>query len=213
MEVTIDTAIRGVWMSDQNQDEVITCLVRLMEDLVNYFNVPKSMNGHQMAQTAMMILEKYPENSLEFVALAFKKAKLGELADFHGRIDGEVIFGWLHATAEINIAYLEAYHRRKKDQLDSNLAEAAAVTSKDHKVGDRVLKKIKERLDVIDEENSYETGPHPIHSAENQIEHIRLHMKSFNRETLERFRQQLGDNNQSGMYTDVLAEIQETLDK
>lgn len=209
-EVTIDTAIRGVWMNEQDHTEVTTCLVKLMEDLVNYFNVPKAMNGYQMAQTAIMITEKYPEDSLEFVALTFRKAKLGELGAFFGRIDGEVIFTWLGDMSQQQAYYLETIHRRKKGELDNNLAEAEAMTSEDHKVGDEVLRKMKERMKPVAKKED-DIKPHTIHTAENEIKHVRIHMKNFTKPTLETFKKQMTKHNESGVYTEVLAEIEEAL--
>lgn len=79
-------------------DEYVKALISYaIVDLVEFFNVGKSMSEAQVVQTVNLILETYILYKPEDFALCFKKAKMGAFGKVYDRIDGAVILEWLAA--------------------------------------------------------------------------------------------------------------------
>ena len=53
------------------------------------------MDAEQMADTINLVLEAYPHYTIYDLKLFFKMAKLRSFGQTYGRIDGDVILGWM----------------------------------------------------------------------------------------------------------------------
>lgn len=53
------------------------------------------MDAFQLADTINLVLEAYPHYSIYDLKLFFKMAKLRSFGQTYGRIDGDVILGWM----------------------------------------------------------------------------------------------------------------------
>ena len=63
--------------------------------LVNFFNVGKTMNASQIQQTVALIRETYPYLMIEDFKICFNDAKKGLYGKLYDRIDGQIILDWL----------------------------------------------------------------------------------------------------------------------
>lgn len=73
---------------------VATQLASMILEVASYFNIGKNINEDQAAETASLLIEKYPVETLEDFAICFKKAKTGEYGKVYDRLDGQIIFEW-----------------------------------------------------------------------------------------------------------------------
>ena len=69
--------------------------VHILNDLINFFNVGKTMGAIQVAQTADLIIEEYYYLKPDDFKLCFNRAKKGYYGKLYDRIDGQVIIDWL----------------------------------------------------------------------------------------------------------------------
>lgn len=70
-------------------------IVIMVGDLVRFFNVGKSMNAVQIAQTSDLIFDEYFYFNIEDFKLCFNLVKKGYFGQVYDRIDGQVILNWL----------------------------------------------------------------------------------------------------------------------
>lgn len=70
-------------------------MVNVLNDLINFFNVGKSMSAVQVAQTADLVIEEFYYLKPDDLKLCFTKAKKGAYGKLYDRIDGQIILEWL----------------------------------------------------------------------------------------------------------------------
>lgn len=70
-------------------------LVLFIDDVINFFNVGKTMDENQVAITCDLVIEAFPYLKLEDLKLCFKNAMLLKYGKLYDRIDGAIIIGWL----------------------------------------------------------------------------------------------------------------------
>lgn len=83
-----------------SEEKMIAFLVFILCDLVEFFNVGKSMNATQIKQTARLIFEEYPYMRIHDFRVCFTNAKKGLYGKVYDRIDGSIIMEWLLAHAD-----------------------------------------------------------------------------------------------------------------
>lgn len=83
-------------------------MVNVLNDLLDFFSVGKTMGGVQVAQTADLIIEEYYYLKPDDFKLCFTRAKKGQYGKVYDRIDGQVIFDWLNAYNKDRMAEAEA---------------------------------------------------------------------------------------------------------
>jgi hypothetical protein len=71
-------------------------MVKVLNQLVDYFSVGKTMGATQIAQTADLIIEEFYYLKPDDFKLCFNRAKKGLYGKVYDRIDGLVIFEWLN---------------------------------------------------------------------------------------------------------------------
>jgi hypothetical protein len=91
---------------DAGETALRACIVLIIEDVIKFFNLGKTMNATQVAQTTDLIIEAFPLFKLDDISLCFRRAKMGNYGAMYDRIDGQIIMNWLYLydsekTAEI----------------------------------------------------------------------------------------------------------------
>jgi hypothetical protein len=85
----------------------------IVNDLVNFFNVGKTMDANQIQQTVELIREEYPHLTIEDFKLCFTNAKKGLYGQLYDRIDGQIILGWLERYANSRSCAFQDYNDRQ----------------------------------------------------------------------------------------------------
>lgn len=62
--------------------------------LRDFVNLRGAMTDDQTLMTADLVVSEFQNVTLADVALIFRRAKLGQLGEFYGRLDGQMILGW-----------------------------------------------------------------------------------------------------------------------
>jgi len=88
----------------------------VLVDLVNFFNVGKSMNHEQIIVTAGMIVDDYCMLKPDDLKLCFDNAKKGKYGKVYDRIDGQIIFEWLELYLEERAQAIETLRRNESQQ-------------------------------------------------------------------------------------------------
>lgn len=97
-------------------DYVHQVVYLIINDLVNYFNVGKTMDHQQINETVELIIEEFWMLKPDDFKLCFKNAKRGMYNDgkMYDRIDGQVICSWLYKYADERVRVF----MRKNDEAE-----------------------------------------------------------------------------------------------
>lgn len=90
----------------------------IVAELVQAFNVGKTMDGMQVAFTVNGIKEDYWFIKLEALKLCFDNAKKGKYGTMYDRIDAAVIFGWIDKFLDEQVE-IAAVERQKENKQHS----------------------------------------------------------------------------------------------
>lgn len=71
-------------------------MVKVLNEVLDYFNIGKTMGAVQVASTADLIIDEYYFLKPDDFKLCFTRAKKGYYGKVFDRIDGQVIFEWLN---------------------------------------------------------------------------------------------------------------------
>ena len=71
-------------------------MVKILNDILDFFSIGKTMGAVQVATTADLIIEEYYFLKPDDFKLCFNRAKKGYYGKVYDRIDGQVIFEWLN---------------------------------------------------------------------------------------------------------------------
>lgn len=82
-------------------------MVKIINDLVDFFNVGKTMGAIQVAQTADLVIEEYYFFKPDDFKLCFTRVKKGLYGKIYDRIDGQMILEWLHQYKQERCAMAE----------------------------------------------------------------------------------------------------------
>lgn len=91
-------------------------LVKIVAQLIAFFNVGKSMNDYQLAETVKLIMQQYYFLKLEDLKLCFDGMKCGRYLDggkLFDRLDGQIILLALQHYTEERIAIAEQLNADK----------------------------------------------------------------------------------------------------
>lgn len=95
-------------------------MVKYIANLVKYFNVGKSMNDSQVAETAKLILQNYYYLKPEDFKVCFDGMKSGKYLDggkLFDRLDGQIIMLGIYAYSEERITVSEQINNEKHKEL------------------------------------------------------------------------------------------------
>lgn len=119
MALTVKGSIeRGLqinsYVSDNGGRDAMKLIMMLISNTAMFFNVNNNLNEHQMVQIAQAIIGRFGYDNIEDIVLALKDARMGLCDKVYGRIDGEVILGWIERYMERKAEELEKIHNNFK---------------------------------------------------------------------------------------------------
>lgn len=131
--MTIEKALAGTTLTNLSKSigekNTLKVVYTLILNVSNYFNVAHSMNQDQALQTATLVLDKYPVETVEDFVMIFKMAKRSELGTILHRIDGTVIFEWCARYFDLKYAKKdELRHKEVKSEKAAALEESKSMT-------------------------------------------------------------------------------------
>lgn len=91
----------------------VSLLEVLICDLADFFNVGKNITEQQILASAHLILETYPNHTIEQVAMCFNRVKKGLYGEVYDRIDGGTIMRWLGKHTEEMRAQIQEENLRQ----------------------------------------------------------------------------------------------------
>jgi hypothetical protein len=98
------------------KDDLATVIAYQIMQTAAFFNLGNNIREDQALETAYLILEKYPAETLQDFTLVFKNAKTGRYGELYNRLDGQTIFKWIEAYLEQKAEYREQLHQQQKVQ-------------------------------------------------------------------------------------------------
>jgi len=106
-------------------------MVKLLKNLVTFFNVGKSMNDMQVAETVELIFKQYYFLNIADFKVCFDGVKAGKYLDggrLFDRLDGQIILGALAAYCEERMNVAETLSTEKAKELkDADLEQKYVV--------------------------------------------------------------------------------------
>lgn len=106
-------------------------LVKIVAQLIAFFNVGKSMNDMQLAETVKLIMQQYYFLKLEDLKLCFDGMKCGKYIDggrLFDRLDGQIILLALQQYTEERMAIAEQLNADKHKQALTTPEEEYIIT-------------------------------------------------------------------------------------
>lgn len=103
-------------------------MVNVLNDLIDFFNVGKSMSAVQVAQTADLVIEEFYYLKPDDFKLCFTQAKKGIYGKLYDRIDGQVILEWLHRYDQDRCIQAENVSRNNAHSWDLPEGERTSDT-------------------------------------------------------------------------------------
>jgi hypothetical protein len=115
---TIDDALKSITPElsffRKQTGELVLCavLTLLIDDLLNFFSIGKSMGERQMAETVRMIIDDFYYLNFDDLKLCFNNAKKEKYGKIYDRIDGNIIYSWVqkYSNERVETVYSEMYH-------------------------------------------------------------------------------------------------------
>ena len=104
------------YRKETSETHLQALLVVLVNDLVGFFSVGKTMGQSQLVQTVQLIIEDYYYLNIEDLKLCFNNAKKGLYGKVYDRVDGNIILGWLQQYAAERVAESERRDDRFKEE-------------------------------------------------------------------------------------------------
>lgn len=99
----------------------------IVSDLVQFFNVGKTMSTNQIGSTVELLIECYPVYKLDDFVLCFKRAKLGQYGKLYDRIDGNIILDWFEAYIQERNTEFEQLRINEQKHREENPDEAVPM--------------------------------------------------------------------------------------
>ena len=114
--------------SELGEEAVLGFLKLHILDLRVFLNIGKTMSDAQTEQTALFILDEYPQLTIADIKLFFNKIKKGHYGQIYDRLDGQLILIWLNKYFEerCDTAELES-----QTQSEEHKKQSTAILSRD----------------------------------------------------------------------------------
>lgn len=199
-------------------EDTLKLITRLIENTAAFYNVNGNLTPSQLVQIAQMITEQYGGENIQDIVLAFKDARMGRFGKVYGRIDGEVIMGWIALYLDSKYEEMERQHHNRKHEA-VNMAELHPKVLE--KVKMAVERKLTHTDTTLEPENGSEisektdTGMHGLHTGTSgndndgvmRVDHDTWNKfwaefrETFTANQLKTYRQQFENNSMFGYYT------------
>lgn len=155
-----------------NQFDRATCrsiLVILLNDVIDFLNVGKSMDAAQLVQTVDLIIADPVTKNLkpEDLKVCFDNAKKGQYGKSYDRIDGQIIFEWLNTYANQRMELIEDLNT-KKHLLEKKGVISGEVNPEGQKKVLEILRAAQTELGEIEFSQNL-ISPEPIQKDEKTI--------------------------------------------
>lgn len=112
-------------------------MVIILVDLIDFFNVGKSMSDSQVANVADMITSEYGFLKIDDFKLCFNRAKKGVYGQSYDRIDGQVIFCWLNKYIDERYNQADEESFREHSEMKMNEKRTQSILELTNKYGKR----------------------------------------------------------------------------
>jgi hypothetical protein len=99
---------------EYGKDDLATVVSFLILQTARYFNLGNNITEDQALETAYLILQTYPYESIEDFILMFNRAKGAKYGEVYNRLDGHTIFRWMEKYLEEKAEYREKLHQGHK---------------------------------------------------------------------------------------------------
>jgi len=107
-----------------------------ISDLVDFFNLGKTMTAEQIAQTVELIIEEFGILKIDDFKLCFSRAKKGYYGQVYDRLDGQIILLWLNTYTEnrLNIAEDQSYRNHLETKQSIKNMRPVFIDNKEKKL-------------------------------------------------------------------------------
>jgi hypothetical protein len=116
--VTLEKAIQGTPIRNLVRELGDTTLLVALSGMIlhtaGFFNLGRTMNDDQAIDTASMLIDQYPFETIEDFTLMFREAKKGKYGEMFNRLDGQIIFRWMGLYLEEKAKFREKMHEKLK---------------------------------------------------------------------------------------------------
>ena len=131
--VTLEKAIQGTTIRNLIREigdtTLLVALAGMILQTAGFFNIGKSINDEQALDTASLLIDSYPHETIEDFTLMFREAKKGKYGELYNRLDGQIIFKWMSAYLEMKAEHREKIHRKTKNEGTQHDSAVKAVLS------------------------------------------------------------------------------------
>lgn len=115
----------GTFRKHEGETAARAAMVYMITDTLDDFNINQNMNAAQIAYAADTIIRYFYYLNIEDFKLCFTYAKLGVYGTVYGRIDLQVLYGWVRQYDKDRCQEAEAM-----SQAEAKAIEIPAITSK-----------------------------------------------------------------------------------
>lgn len=120
-------------------------MVLIINDLLDLLNITNTMHDHQVARTADMILEEYPNLRADDFKLCFKRGLKGRYGKVFNRFDVQIFFEWINAYLLEKEQEIEDYRQnenmRFKKDSDFEIGEGDQAVPMPDNIKELIKKK------------------------------------------------------------------------
>lgn len=162
--VTIDHAVTGISLKKAaellDEDLIVSTIIALIIRTSSFLNISRPMTEDQATDTAYLLFEKYPFETLEDFVLMLKEGKSGKYGKNYNRLDGMIIFEWMEIYMDRKSAHREKLHRELKfSDNDLNIQQIVLKheENQQQETGKPVLDALKTAIE-FDKLNDHETN-------------------------------------------------------
>lgn len=108
--ISSSTPILAALKRSEGEDFTRAILVKYLKDVITFFNIGKSMENAQVAQTVDIIIQQYYFLKLADIKLCFENLKTGKYGKLFDRLDGQIILMALSEYCEERMSVAEVLH-------------------------------------------------------------------------------------------------------
>jgi hypothetical protein len=161
----MENAIQGTTIKNLvkqiGDNTLLVALSGMILHTANFFNLTKSMNDDQAIDTASLLIETYPHETIEDFTIMFREAKKGKYGELYNRLDGQLIFKWMGLYLEEKAKFREKQHQNMKSgakdttDLMQIVLEKGSETIKVSDIPNKsVIDALKEAINYKDDEKN-----------------------------------------------------------
>jgi hypothetical protein len=129
---------------EHGKDNLAGVVSFLIVQTAKFFNIGNNLSEDQALETAYLMLDQYPYETIEDFTLMFREAKKGKYGELYNRLDGQIIFKWMEKYLEEKAIYREKQHQQQKKSnpvQDTDLMQKVIGHSAEEKTVVEALKK------------------------------------------------------------------------